>query len=111
MKPQAIIGRIQQDRRIQIAILAVVVLFIVGLVFAVTRGGGETKIPGNEQIKIDQRELATVNNVGRAIEIQAMLARQGIHLVQVVEGEKITLKFEETAKQMERDKALITLVQ
>lgn len=110
MNPQMIMERLQQDRRIQIAVAAVVVLLIVGIVFGMTRGGGE-KRPEEETIKKEQQILATVNNVGKAIEIQALLARQGIHMVQAVEGEKITLKFEETAKQGDRDKALITLVQ
>lgn len=112
MNPQVLMERLQQDRRLQIGVAVVVVVLIAALGFAVFAGGGgkkggiEDKVIGKEQMN-----LATVTSIGKAIEIQALLARQGIHLTQTGEGEKIILMFEEGTKQSTRDKALITLVQ
>jgi flagellar M-ring protein FliF len=90
-----------------------VAIVLIGLVIgmAIAFGGGGKKDPGEMPITKEQKDLATVTNVGKAIEIQALLARQGLHLSQKNEGEKITLSFEEGAKQKDRDAALITLVQ
>lgn len=111
MNPQMIMEKLQQDRRIQIAVAAVAVGIIVLIAVVVLTAGGNKGGTEDKIIKPEQMNLATVTNVGKAIEIQALLARQGIHLTQLVEGEKITLSFEKDAKESTRDKALITLVQ
>lgn len=112
MNPQVLMERLQQDRRLQIGVAAVVVLFIGILGFAVFAGGGGKKGGFEDKtLQPEQRKLATVTSIGKAIEIQALLARQGIRLVQAEEGEKVHLSFDQDAKQSTRDKALITLVQ
>ena len=112
MNPQQMIMERLQDRRIQIAVAVVALLVIGAIVFGVMRGGGE-KSPSEEPLKENQKMLATINGYGKAIEIQALLSRQGIRLIQDdAEGEtKIHLKFGEDAKARDRDKALVTLVQ
>jgi len=112
MNPQVLMERLQQDRRLQIGVAAVVVLFIGILGFAVFAGGGNKSAGAEDKtLPKEQRKLATVTSIGKAIEIQALLARQGIRLEQAEEGEKVHLSFDQDAKQSTRDKALITLVQ
>lgn len=111
MPPQ--LQAILQDKQ-KLTIVAGVAVVVIGLlIWAVIGfgGGGGKKDPGDAPISKEQRDLATVTSVGKAIEIQALLARQGLHLSQKNEGEKITLSFEADAKQKDRDAALITLVQ
>lgn len=112
MNPQVLMERLQQDRRLQIGVAAVVVLFIGILGFAVFAGGGNKSAGAEDKtLPKEQRKLATVTSIGKAIEIQALLARQGIRLEQAEEGEKVHLSFDQDARQSTRDKALITLVQ
>ena len=108
MPPQ--LQALMQDRRM-LAGAAGALLVLIGVVmFFVMQGGGKTS-EEDKPLDKDQMSLALVTNQGKAIEIQALLARQGLHLLQDSVGDKITLKFESTAKQKDRDKALITLVQ
>lgn len=111
MPPQ--LQALLQDRRVAIAIIAVVILAIGFTVFGVLNGGGKGKEHGSEPLDKDQKVLASINGYGKAIEIQALLARQGIQMKQDDrEGEsKIKLVFPEGATQSDRDKAMITLVQ
>jgi flagellar M-ring protein FliF len=102
-----------QDKKM-LAIIGggLLVLILVVVVILNQAGGGGGKA-SEEDKKLDEKqlELATINNIGKTIEIQALLARQGLHLNQKIEGEKVTLLFDKDAKQRDRDKALITLVQ
>jgi flagellar M-ring protein FliF len=107
--PPQIQAFLENKRLVIIVAAAAGVLLLIAIFFAVQNGG--KKEPGDAPITKDQETLATVNSIGKAIEIQALLARQGIHLNQVNEGEKATLKFEKGATKKERDRALITLVQ
>lgn len=95
-----------------LAIVGGVLLALIGVIlFFIIQGGGGKANLEDKKLDKDQYVLATITNVGKAIEIQALLARQGLHLLQKNEGEKVTLEFEPDAKQKDRDKALITLVQ
>jgi flagellar M-ring protein FliF len=113
MPPQ--IQALMEDKRM-LAGAAGLLLVLIGVVlfFVLQGGGGGGKgSEGDRPLDKEQMNLALVTNQGKAIEIQALLARQGLHLVQDgnLVGDKITLKFEPNAKQKDRDKALITLVQ
>ncbi|MCE3236486.1 MAG: hypothetical protein K0Q50_2677, partial [Vampirovibrio sp.] len=112
MNPQVWMEKLQQDRRLQIGVAAVAVGIVVLIGLAVMFGGGGKKGGVEDKtLQPEHRKLATVTSIGKAIEIQALLARQGIRLVQAEEGEKVHLSFDQDAKQSTRDKALITLVQ
>jgi flagellar M-ring protein FliF len=92
----------------------VALLLIVSVVFMVMRGGGEKNAgPGDALLNKEQKTLAKVTSLGKAIEIQALLARQGIHVnYDDAEGDtKIKINFDDKARLKDRDKALITLVQ
>jgi flagellar M-ring protein FliF len=112
MNPQVWMEKLQQDRRLQIGVAAVAVGIVVLIGLAVMFGGGGKKGGVEDKtLQPEHRKLATVTSIGKAIEIQALLARQGIRLEQAEEGEKVHLSFDQDAKQSTRDKALITLVQ
>lgn len=109
MPPQ--LQALLQNRNALIAIIAgVVVVVIVVTVMAVQ--GGNTD-PADKPLPDDKLRLAQVAGYGKAIEIQALLARQNLQVsYDDTEGEsKIKIKFEKGAKFRDRDKALITLVQ
>lgn len=112
MPPQ--IQAILQDRQklaVLIGIVAVVLLLGGWGIYSAVGSG--PKNPGMEKLddKEDARKLALVTSTGKAIEIQALLAREDISLESKGEGEKITLLFEKGTTKNQRDRALITLVQ
>lgn len=101
-----------QDKRILIGAAAALVLVII-LVVVMSFQGGSKKNKSSQLLNPQQKVLAQVNSYGKAIEIQALLSRQGIHLDQDDEegATKIKLIFHKEATQSDRDKALVTLVQ
>ncbi|WP_373532235.1 flagellar M-ring protein FliF C-terminal domain-containing protein [Vampirovibrio sp.] len=110
MPPQ--IQAIMQDKRM-LAIIAGILglILIVAVVLIVINNA--PKNPGEEKLgdPIESRKLALVTSTGKAIEIQALLARENIRLESTGEGDKVTLLFEKGTTKNERDRALITLVQ
>lgn len=104
------IQELLQDRRIQIALGAVVLGVVLLLVFL--RPWAPSGEAGDPILKEDQLNLATVTNLGRAIEIQALLAREGIQVDRRdADGGKATVVFEKGTTASQRDQALIALVQ
>lgn len=97
-----------QNRNVLIGIIAAVVLIAavgIGLSIATKGGGGVAKEP-----VIDKPlDLLTTTNVGKAIEIQALLAREGIDAQRRDEGSKSTI-FMEKYTQSQRDRALLAIV-
>ena len=75
---------------------------------APTPGGGKVSYEANKVIK-EELELLTTDNIGKAIELQALLAREGIQAKRRAEGQKSTLYLEKYT-QSERDRALIAIV-
>jgi flagellar M-ring protein FliF len=112
--PPRIQALLQNQKYLAIAggVLALLIILSVVL-FSMFGGAKGTEVgrDGDKRLDENQKTLATVPSIGKAIEIQALLARQGIHMLQTADGDKITLKFEDDAKQKTRDSALITLVQ
>ena len=109
MPPQ--LQALLQDKKMLAIVGGVLVVVLAVVLFLVLGGGGGSGDPGDKKLDKEQKSLALVNSTGKAIEIQALLARQGIHLKQLGEGDKINLEFEDDATQRDRDRALITLVQ
>lgn len=100
-----------QQRNVQIAVgVAILVIFVV-LGFAMFGGGGGPKDPGKAQVKGDQLEIAKVDSVGKAIEIQALMARQGLAINKTQVDNNISLSLQSGATEEERDRAVIALVQ
>ncbi len=109
MPPQ--LQQLMQDKRMLVIIGGVLALLLVVIiaVVAMNHGGKEgtfRKLNENEQV------LAVVDSMGKALEIQALMAREKIDLVREdIEGGKASLKFQKDATLDDRDRALITLVQ
>ncbi len=104
-----------KNKPLMYAIIGVVVLIFavfisMGLV-AATKNGSPTKVETEKKIT-EPAILLTTDNLGKAIEIQALLAREGINAARVPNGTKsdIVLK-ENTYTQSQRDRALLTIVQ
>lgn len=97
-----------QNRNVLIGVIAGVIL-LVALVIAIpmlSHGhGGVTKEPVIEK----PLDLLTTTNVGKAIEIQALLAREGIEAQRRDEGSKSTIYMEKYT-QTQRDRALLAIV-
>lgn len=102
-------------------IAAVVILFAVILmtiIIAAGNKGEKQNTVGNEPLKANV-ELLTTDNVGKALEVQALLAKQGITVERQLDGNKSKLVL--NAKNCstlsnkctisDRDKAIITIVQ
>ncbi|MEB3207243.1 MAG: flagellar M-ring protein FliF C-terminal domain-containing protein, partial [Vampirovibrionales bacterium] len=85
-----------------------VVLILAGVLIFNTQNTN----PDDKKLDATQRALATVDSLGKAIEIQALLAREGIRTDRKeADGGKATVILEEGSTQSDRDVALITVVQ
>lgn len=101
------------NRNVLIGALAVgVVVFALVLTVAVvtsvnaSKGGGQVV---KEKVIKGPLDLLTTDNLGKAIEIQALLAREGITVERKVDGTKSTL-FLPKYTQSQRDRALLAIV-
>ena len=102
--------------------LAGIVVLIVIIIAIVANNGGNSdnnaKVIGNEPLKANV-DLLTTDNIGKAIEIQALLARQGITVDRQLDGtkSKLTLNAKNCSTLTkkctvgDRDKALIAIVE
>ena len=100
--------------------ILIVAIIIMTIIIAVSSAGskGEVKSVGSEPLKSNV-ELLTTDNIGKALEIQAMLAKQGIVAERSLDGTKSKLFLNAkncsnlTAKCTvnDRDKAIIAIVQ
>ncbi len=110
MPPQ--IQALLQDKKMLAIVAGALGLILVVAVFLITANSGP-KNSGEEKLgdPVEARKLALVTSTGKAIEIQALLAREDIRLESTGEGDKVTLLFEKGTTKNERDRALITLVQ
>lgn len=86
-------------------LLLVIIIVVVIMSVSKPKGGGETY----EKVIDKPFILFTTDNPGKAIEVQALLAREGIVASRVAEGSKTTLSLEKY-KPSERDRALLTIV-
>lgn len=111
--PQQIIEMVKQKPQILIGVgVAVVGLIILLIMFNPFGGGGTEKGPCSQELDKDQMILASVPNAGRAIEIQALLSRQGVIVDRLeVEGGNNQISFRKGASICDRDQGLIALVQ
>lgn len=72
--------------------ILIVAIIIMTIIIAVSSAGskGEVKSVGSEPLKSNV-ELLTTDNIGKALEIQAMLAKQGIVAERSLDGTKSKL--------------------
>jgi len=110
LDPNAIL----KNKNLLIGIISGVIVIVI-LVFAMginkSSSEGNNKAPKIEKIKEDVK-LLTTSDIGKALEIQAMLAREGITVRQAGKGTKIDLVLakEDDITVNQRDIAIITIV-
>jgi flagellar M-ring protein FliF len=110
MPPQ--LQALLQNKRLLAIILGSLALIVIILLVALQPWSGGSSNPGKQTLKQDQIVLAEVESVGKGIEVQALLAREGIRVdLEPGDGGKVKVKFNDRATLEERDRAVITLVQ
>lgn len=90
-----------------IIVVVLAIMLTVGIVSSNSGGSKETKV--NEKVIKEELDLLTTDNLGKAIEIQALLAREGINAGRKLDGTKSTI-FLEKYTQTQRDRALLAIV-
>ena len=103
-----------KDRRVQIGIVAALVVLILLSVVVVASNKKDAKtlsrIKQERPLKEDIKLLST-DNIGKAIEIQALLAREGITAARETDGSKSAIVLKKGESNMgERDRALLAIV-
>lgn len=100
-------------------IAAVVVVLLVSITIGVVSSSHKSANVENAYPLAENVDLLTTDNLGKAIEIQALMAREGIQVDRKIDGTKSTLYLKkgdcETGKRacttLDRDKALLAIVQ
>lgn len=92
-----------------LAVLLIVSILIGALASSSSGKKTETAKVVEEKIIKEDLDLLTTDNLGKAIEIQALLASQGITAKRKLDGTKSTI-FLSNYKQSERDAALLAIV-
>lgn len=91
-----------------IAVVSILLLVIIGsIIYVGTKP--KSNVESYEKIIKEPFVLFTTDNIGKAIEVQALLSRQGIVVKRTSEGSKTTLSLEKY-KPSQRDAALLTIV-
>lgn len=93
-------------------IAAIVVVLALSLTIGIVTSGKNSsngKTPANEKIIKEPLDLLTTDNLGKAIEIQALLAREGIDAERKLDGTKSTI-YLKNYTQSQRDRALLAIV-
>lgn len=105
-----------QNKMVLYGIIGVVVLVLaIGVMAVVMSAGGKSeaekaKLIDEKPIKEDL-VLLTTDNLGKAIEIQALLAKHGIQASRALDGTKSSIVLRSgTYNQSQRDAALLTIV-
>src|SRR5574344_994290 len=90
---------------------AIVVVLTISIAIGIAASTHSTngKDTANEKVIKEELDLLTTDNLGKAIEIQALLAREGIDAERKLDGTKSTL-YLKNYKQSERDRALLAIV-
>jgi len=104
--------KILENKPLLYGIIAVIVVVLamsisIGVVSSSKNPSGKTA--ESEKIIKEPLDLLTTDNLGKAIEIQALLAREGINAERRLDGTKSTL-FLKKYTQTQRDEALLAIV-
>ncbi len=93
-------------------IIVVLALFVSMGFVASSKGGSDAKKAKEEKVIKEDAVLLTTDNIGKALEIQALLAKQGIDAARVANGTKSDIVLlKNTYTQSQRDMALLAIVQ
>lgn len=104
--------QILENKPLLIGIISVIVVILalfltIGIV--VSSKGQSSTAAVKEKVINQQLDLLTTDNLGKAIEIQALLAREGIDAERKLDGTKSTIYLEKYT-QSQRDRALLAIV-
>ena len=92
-----------------IGALVLSVALIITIGFAISTKSGDGPKAVKEKVIKENLDLLTTDNLGKAIEIQALLAREGINIQRRVDGTKSTL-YLQNYTMSERDRVLLAIV-
>lgn len=100
-------------------IAAVVIVLFISITVGVVSSSHKSESNDNAYPLTENVDLLTTDNLGKAIEIQALMAREGIEVDRKIDGTKSTLYLKkgdcENGKKacttLDRDKALLAIVQ
>ena len=90
------------------AIAVILAIFLTIGIVAVSKGGGSNGVVAEKVIK-EKLEILTTDNIGKALEIQSLLAREGIEVKRSLDGTKSKLYMENYVPS-QRDRALMVIV-
>lgn len=93
---------------IGVIVIVLAVFVSMGLV-AATKGGSEKSKIESEKVIKEPVDLLTTDNIGKAIEIQALLAREDIEAKRKPDGTKSVIYLENYTRS-QRDRALLAIV-
>lgn len=88
-------------------IFILTLLLMVGIMASGNKAEGPKAV--QEKVIKEDLDLLTTDNLGKAIEIQALLAREGINAKRKIDGTKSTIYISEYT-QSQRDRALLAIV-
>ena len=89
-------------------VLVLTLALTIGVVSSANSNSGGAK-PVEEKVIKENLDLLTTDNLGKAIEIQALLAREGINAKRKIDGTKSTI-YLDNYTQTQRDRALLAIV-
>lgn len=89
-------------------VLVLTLALTIGVVSSANSNSGSAK-PVEEKVIKENLDLLTTDNLGKAIEIQALLAREGINAKRKIDGTKSTI-YLDNYTQTQRDRALLAIV-
>lgn len=89
-------------------VLVLTLALTIGVVSSANNNSGGAK-PVEEKVIKEDLDLLTTDNLGKAIEIQALLAREGINAKRKIDGTKSTI-YLDNYTQTQRDRALLAIV-
>ena len=96
-----------KNRMFLLIAAAVIVVAIIAAVLL--SSGGNKEEAGDKKIGVKVKILTT-DNLGKALEIQSLLAREGIDAEREESGSKSTLTLDKDTTMSQRDRALLTIV-
>ena len=89
-------------------VIVMAIFLTLGIVASSNKSAGGAK-PVQEKVIKEDLDLLTTDNLGKAIEIQALLAREGINAKRKIDGTKSTI-YLSSYTQTQRDRALLAIV-
>lgn len=104
--------KLMQNKPVFFGAIGGVVLIIAVIIFLVMGGGGNELPPPASETEIKEDvNLVKVEDSGKALEVQSLLARQGIDTTTVTEGTGTSIVIPGPTKRGIRDRAIIAIVQ